>query len=64
MRMARGAVEVTGKEEGSGERVMAAEEEAVVEDCWTRQVDMLFTARVRLRVELGQGRHTENDAVA
>lgn len=40
MRRVRGAAFVMGKSVGVGESVVVGEEE---EDCWTRQVDMLFT---------------------
>lgn len=42
MRRERGAVLLTGKLEGAEDMVMALEEDDGV--CWTRQVEMLFTA--------------------
>ncbi len=43
MRRARGGGLVTGKEEGELERVSASAVEDDGGDCWTRQVEMLFT---------------------
>lgn len=52
MRTARGAEFVTGKLEGAGERLIAEEDGGGV--CWTRDVEMLFTANVSLELKKGR----------
>jgi hypothetical protein len=47
IKRARGGVLVTGKSEGSVERVIASEAEEG--DCWARQVEMLFTGSLGRR---------------
>jgi hypothetical protein len=64
MRSVRGAVFVTGKSLGSVDIVIASDEEEG--DCWTRQLEMLFTVVMsvgpRLIEELQEP--TEDNAVA
>jgi hypothetical protein len=64
MRMARGALFVMGKSEGSVDMVMESAEEGG--DCWTRQEEMLFTVIESAQVgsSLVNARRTEHNAMA